>query len=290
MPFLVLYSVMMFKSSYVVKQLVAVLSLVLLQITASAQTYTSSLSLEYGNDAADNHGFWLNGDHRVSPDTQLLFGIGGTTSENEVNGPDTGFLLLGVGFNHQNNNTTELTYERWGSTDDFIINSFGASFIINKPNYQFVVSPGYRFIELKPQVGRPVNIGSLAFGLEYTRYLGEMWRATLGGFVYDYSKDMTRLNNVRSFVYFGGPTMALATGLLDDSKYFELGMDMQHWAWTLGVEQNTAAISKLESESAYGHLYFNLTDEITASLKAGKVLNTTQTDNWYASVGVGYYF
>ncbi len=173
--------------------------------------------MAYGFGQTSASDLWLNLDLSVF-DGQRLTLSGGTTTSPDTNGVNTSSYSIGISSNPLNRILSGFNYSYWGNIDHLVIRTFQGNTAYQSQNWALYFTPELRSIVVEnPDSSfiRELHSPGLALTFNYTGF--ERWYFALAMQGYNYSGDISRLQEARFIRRFSLNTVSLASSLSKQS-------------------------------------------------------------------------
>jgi hypothetical protein len=188
----------------------------------------SSLGISLGRDDADGWSRQLDLSLAAPFSTRLDFSLGESQVESDEAQLETDFHYLSLSTDPLAELSLAGGYEEWGDDDALTIRTRWLGLTLNLGDFSITLTPQQRDIRLQvlqwfQRYLSHVDLESRDIGLSLIYFAPDGWVISSSYFDYDYSKDVSRLNdNFRVIFFFPLDTLDLATGL--DQHRYSLGI------------------------------------------------------------------
>lgn len=282
---------MIFKEYFVLRiTILAVISIFTCFPALASNERNTTLSIEAGKDESGNRNTMISADIRLNATQNVFFGAGSS----EV--PSGSVIIKNNqaygGFSNKFSDKWKITgiLDYSGLKDAFTMVSISAGMKFSIPVFYLELVPAYRRIKLTTLNNRHVFINSGGLGVKSGVYLGDHFRLSGSAYTYNYSRDVSLLASFASTRFFSTNTLLLSSGLLEETKNIETGLDFTNFSLSLGRNKSISAIDF--SESNYGYIVFDyyFSDAWSMSIFAGKYDDTPEDQDNFSSLTVSYAF
>lgn len=255
----------------------------------------SSIAISFGRDDEDGWSRQLDLSLAGPLSTQVDVSFGESKAESDQARLRTDFRNLSLATDPLEEVSLAVGYEEWGDDDALSIRTRWLGLTLNLDNFSITLMPQQRQIRLQVlqwfQRYLPhVDLKSRDIGLSMTYFGPDGWTFRSSYFKYDYSKDMSRLNDSYWVIFFFPlDTLDLASGL--DQRRYSIGIGKYIGEIDIGLDWTRSRSAVDGNDSTVTSLCGDipLDDRFTLNLVGG-VQDVDYTDGQVLFANLGLTF
>lgn len=272
------------------KSLIIVLLYLLQYSNTFADSGNTILSIDVGRDEQDNKNSMLSADVELKNTKHLFWGLGKSKIPSGTTVIESNQSYIGLSKKYDDDLKVTGMLESTGLRNAFNMLSVSSLIRYNSKDYFAELVPALRTITLTTLSNNKITLSSSVIGIKIGGFMGQHFRLSGSAYLYNYSRDVSRLASFASTRYFNVKTLLLSSGLLKKSNNLEAGLDFKRISVSIGKNSSTSAIDYKKSDYIYTVADVILSKAFSLSILYGKFLDTPEDQNNYSSLTLNYAF